>query len=547
MQIHELTKRNKRTDEGILDGIKSAISAAQTGFNAGKMNAPGDYAKYAGAAGAAGALTSPAAAAVAGEKTALDAAEKSRQAINKKLGLTGTDKEIKGATRAAGDLTAASTLDKQAQANQQQVQQQAQAMTQQFVQTPDFEDLGQVLPDPGQMLTVTLNGGQYFKDENGTWYAEPASNIDKPAPITADNTIKALNGVIDTDQYKQVPSILAAGAPVQKEAAGNFNRRALAMKQTKDLIAKKVVPIAIKNKVDPKKAFGTPEAKKAFDQLTKIAQMPYSKIKSTKTKKQKIKQAFTNYATATLNGALGQQAQPGQSNQVGNNQAGNTQRVANPADRMGAQQIAIKQGIDPKALTAMEKMVQQGKGDIVKQAVGLDESRKSLEQRLTEALNLLNETQVYITKDIHVRTPKGDYIKRASDQTWYDPNGVPIDPVKYADYIKKLDATPMAQTRYQADAKNAKGSDSALIKQQAANQAAAKAPTQVPAPQAAPDPLQQMADQERMQAILRNRDVAGLNSMIQDTFNQLQNAKIFNTGQEDYLNDRMKALMAMKA
>jgi hypothetical protein len=35
--------------------------------------------------------------------------------------------------------------------------------------------------------------------------------------------------------------------------------------------------------------------------------------------------------------------------------------------------------------------------------------------------------------------------------------------------------------------------------------------------------------------------------MIQDTFNQLQNAKIFNTGQEDYLKDRMAALIAMKA
>jgi hypothetical protein len=83
-----------------------------------------------------------------------------------------------------------------------------------------------------------------------------------------------------------------------------------------------------------------------------------------------------------------------------------------------------------------------------------------------------------------------------------------------------------------------------------ARQSAQPEPTLTPQVQSAPlpalDPVQQIADQQKMAAIMRSRDVAGLNSMIQDTFNQLQNAKIFNTGQEDYLKDRMAQLMAMK-
>jgi hypothetical protein len=36
MEIHEITKGSRRTDEGILDGIKKAVSAAKTGYNAVK-------------------------------------------------------------------------------------------------------------------------------------------------------------------------------------------------------------------------------------------------------------------------------------------------------------------------------------------------------------------------------------------------------------------------------------------------------------------------------------------------------------------------------
>lgn len=36
MEIHEITKGSRRTDEGILDGVKKAVSAAKTGYNAAK-------------------------------------------------------------------------------------------------------------------------------------------------------------------------------------------------------------------------------------------------------------------------------------------------------------------------------------------------------------------------------------------------------------------------------------------------------------------------------------------------------------------------------
>jgi hypothetical protein len=36
MEIHEITKGSRRTDEGILDGVKKAVSAAKTGYNVAK-------------------------------------------------------------------------------------------------------------------------------------------------------------------------------------------------------------------------------------------------------------------------------------------------------------------------------------------------------------------------------------------------------------------------------------------------------------------------------------------------------------------------------
>jgi hypothetical protein len=182
---------------------------------------------------------------------------------------------------------------------------------------------------------------------------------------------------------------------------------------------------------------------------------------------------------------------------------------------------------------------------------------KSLDNKLMEAIQMLKEEQVYITKDIRIRTAKGDYVKRVSDQQWYDPNGVMIDPDKYADYIKKLDATPMAQTQYQADAQKAakgRGPGGTDTGAQQSAAAAAAAPPPPPPPQApaatapAPqeDPMDQALKQQKMAQWLRGQNVDSLNAQIKDTTNQLRNAQIFGTGQADYLQQQLAQLIAMK-
>jgi len=581
MQIHELTKRRKPVDEGILSGIKDAFTAAKTGFQQG-ASAGTKSPNIAGAAGALGALTGPMAGAVASNQNALNAADKSRQAINKKLGLTGAN-AIQGAKRAAGDVSAASTQNKQAQASQQQVQKQVQTMTQTFVKTPEFADLSLVLPDAGKMLMVqTKNGGQYFKDDKGVWYAEAESPAVPPKQVPPQQT-KPLDALISADQYKQVASIVggvppatkdkksapniqggselqkaqAAGSaarqavgdnrselqiaaepnsivnrqmatdPTLKEAAGGFNRRAIAIKQAKDLVAKNVIPLATKNKVNPNQIASDPSTKKALDKLNKLSQATVSKIKSSKVKKQQVSQAFTDYATAALTSALGASGQGAPAdNQAANTPASQTEKA------MAVQTISKMTGQDGAKIAQAAETNPQ-----VKQALATI-TKESLEQKLNEALLLMNEAQIFITKDIVVKTASGNYVKNHRDQLWYDPNGTPIDPVKYAEYIAKLDATPQAQARYQADAVNSKGSDTGIANAE---------PIVPPAPELPADPIQQMADQQHLSTMMRVQQVNNLNAQIQDTFNQLQNAKIFNTGQEDYLKDRMAALIAMKA
>jgi hypothetical protein len=563
MQIHELTKRRKPVDEGILSGIKDAFTAAKTGFQQG-ASAGTKSPNIAGAAGALGALTSPMAGAVASNQNALNAADKSRQAINKKLGLTGAN-AIQGAKRAAGDVSAASTQNKQAQASQQQVQKQVQTMTQTFVKTPEFADLSLVLPDAGKMLMVqTKNGGQYFKDDKGVWYAEAESPAVPPKQVPPQQT-KPLDALISADQYKQVASIVggvppatkgkkptggagafnniaqqttaapaatpttasAAPAPALKEAAGGFNRRAIAIKQAKDLVAKNVIPLATKNKINPNQIASDPSTKKALDKLNKLSQATVSKIKSSKVKKQQVSQAFTDYATAALTSALGASGQGAPAdNQVANTPASQTEKA------MAVQTISKMTGQDGAKIAQAAETNPQ-----VKQALATI-TKESLEQKLNQALLLMNEAQIFITKDIVVKTASGNYVKNHRDQLWYDPNGTAIDPVKYAEYIAKLDATPQAQARYQADAVNSKGSDTGIANAE---------PIVPPAPELPADPIQQMADQQHLSTMMRVQQVNNLNAQIQDTFNQLQNAKIFNTGQEDYLKDRMAALIAMKA
>jgi hypothetical protein len=95
MQIHEITKR-QRTDEGLLDGVKDAISTAKNTA----VNAVGNKGKN---------LVNPGTFQQAQNVSALAQADAIRQKLNKKYGFTG-DKEVKGAVRSAnqqGKLTPA--------------------------------------------------------------------------------------------------------------------------------------------------------------------------------------------------------------------------------------------------------------------------------------------------------------------------------------------------------------------------------------------------------------------------------------------------------
>ena len=518
MQIHDITKRRPRTDEGLLDTLKAGIAGAKAVGQA---------------------AMSPTFGAVTRDQGALDAAERSRQAIEKKYGIT-----LPGAKRGAGEMYAGQEQAKaQAQAQTAQVTQQAQAATQAFTADPEFNDLSAILPDPGHVLVLnaTKDGAKYFKNENGKWFVKAAAG-GKTIPLEKRN-IEWAEQQIDQDQYGQEAfTTLEEATRYNRKALANASKKADAI-LNKTALAKKLNTNVSQIATDPKVKATVDNAKNILD---KAISTTYSVDKNAKVKKQKVEKAFQNYATAALQGmaTVGQEQ-----GSLGTNQSTQGQ-VSSPAQKAQSIQQLKQKGFTDPQIQAMEK------DPVVGQAINLinpiaSEQKKSLEQRLSEALSLINEDQVRITKDITVRTAGGNYVKRASDQTWYDPKGVAIDPDKYATYVKKLDGTPQAQTQYQADANKGmtssfQGTDVGFKAQQAVSQAAAKTPQQSAAPQAAPDPVQQIADQQKMAAIMRSRDVAGLNAMINDTFNQLQNAKIFNTGQEPYLKDRMAQLMAMK-
>jgi hypothetical protein len=659
MQIHELTKRRKPVDEGILSGIKDAFTAAKTGFQQG-ASAGTKSPKVAGAAGALGALTSPMAGAVASNQNALNAADKSRQAINKKLGLTG-DNAIQGAKRGAGDVSAASTQNKQAQASQQQVQKQVQTMTQTFVKTPEFADLSLVLPDAGKMLMVqTKNGGQYFKDDKGVWYAEAESPAVPPKQVPPQQT-KPLDALISADQYKQVASIVggvpaatkdkksapniqggselqkaqAAGSaarqavgdnrselqiaaepnsivnrqlatdPTLKEAAGGFNRRAIAIKQAKDLVAKNVIPLATKNKVNPSQIASDPSTKKALDNLNKLSQATVSKIKSRKDKKQRMKQAFTKYATAALTSAQGTADQ----SQDSATAATGKQGVNDPLAQTQAVHTLKQKGFTDTQIQAAQTQPEVSRALKTLSPLSVTEHKEIqlIEQKLKEGLldffqstdtktptkekpttvdepELSHEYQQYsnkiykqlkgdarITWDLDERITNAQRIQLIDA---YKSGQISISGL--ADALDKLTVSSDADKRMANSAERIdKKTEINKISQVLAdkNPKAFKKwnkmefdrkvawldwpiediihlldPPKYDPPKQ-PSLSQQAADAANTDAMKhRNQQYAAQNhnAQVQDVFNQLQNAKIYNTGQQAYLQDRLKALMAMK-
>ena len=173
MQIHEITKGRKRTDEGILDDLKAAVTATKTGFKKG------------GVTGALKNLTSNSAYAAALQQNTRASSMKNLDKLEKKWQKEKGDPNFK-VKRPISYYVDQVKADPEAKAERSKVEASAE---QKFV-------LGDVLPDPGQFLVVTSNNGKYFKDSQGKWYNEQGT------ATTGSN--KILDAIIDTDAYSQI-------------------------------------------------------------------------------------------------------------------------------------------------------------------------------------------------------------------------------------------------------------------------------------------------------------------------------------------------------
>jgi hypothetical protein len=564
MQIHELTKRRKqRTDEaGLLKGITNAISAAKTGYDAVKGTSGSTLAGVGKALGTLGqAATSPGFAAQSSKEASSAAGVAKYNALAKKYGFD--PMQDPNADNSAQTTPAAAT----AATGQADVA----AVAKQITSTPEFADLSQVLPDPGKLLFVTMkNGGKYYKDENGVWKNESGTAI-QGAPGTPGYG-KAFDKILDADQYtqvdlKEVPFGATSGTAAASTKTNPARAAASAtppVKEARNPMAQRSAASVVKGIIAKNKTLAKKLSDPTVQQAVQAASAKLDTIAQTrgmaaKSKKKRMVSAAQAMAKAVV--GAGQTAAPG--TPAGQDQQAQSQPgvaaqggQASPVQKnIAAQTITSKAKVDGTQLAkavATDPQVKQAVATIAK------ESRKPLTKRLEEALQLLKEEQVYITKDIRIRTAKGDYVKRVSDQTWYDPNGVPIDPVKYADYVAKLDKTPQAQTQYQADAQKAAkghgpGGTDTGAQQSAAAAAAAPPPPPPPPPQAPaaaaapqPDPMDQALKQQKMAQWLRGQNVDSLNAQIKDTTNQLRNAQIFGTGQADYLQQQLAQLIAMK-
>ena len=274
-------------------------------------------------------------------------------------------------------------------------------------------------------------------------------------------------------------------------------------------------------------AYTLPDAKQkldaAFQQLVAAQKNPAQQ-----------KKAFENYMTIAYAAVAYAKNQPGavKSNSVrGGNRNG---RGVNPHTTQG---YKLAKELDTDGADGLKSLA----GQQIKKT-----GNPALDDLLYSAGLTLSESQTFITKDIHVKTSKGDYIKRASDQQWYDPNGILIDPVKYASYIEKLDNTSAAKTRYQADAIKGKGSDTAYTKSAQSNIKPEKLKLQS-LDEPPKDPAAAMAKMQDLQYRMRNASVAQLNQRIEDTTQKLRMAEIVGTDQAKYLEQQLAMLIALKA
>jgi hypothetical protein len=544
MQIHEITKGPRRTDEGILDDLKAAVTATKTGYAQGGLK------------GVAKNLTSRTAYNQALQQNQRASTNKELNKLEKKWG----SKIKRPLSYYADQLKNPTTPEFKDEA--QKATQERQQLVPQFVQTFSDEPTtgpGDVLPDPGQVLTVELNKGKYYKTAAGKWYNEAGTAL----PQTSYAGVEKL---IDQDKYTQepVPPILSGGQvpPVEKTK--------------KTQATTKTAPVAKTQEPDVNEPLG--EAR-AVAQKGSLAQRATSRnagvptpqpatpaATSAKKGRANLKSDFGAWITSKLGG------EGGDYKKIIDSSPQIKQELTKIFTSMTTQKdpAVAKQLFDKYVLTAQAAMlkarVEGGVSDAdaepsmddklaqLRGEPGKKTGNQKLDSLLTQAGIALSESQVEITRDIHVKSPKGDYIKRYKDQQWYDPNGILISQDKYADFVKKLDATPAAQSAYQSELmrRDGGGSDTAAIKNREAAYSKAELDAAVKAavdkamaahPQPTPPPPQATAaDWAEHQAEVNRQN----NAALAKTMNDLRYAEYFNTGQQAYLQQQAAQLIGTK-
>ena len=499
MRIHEVTKAPQQVDEGLLDTVKNALTPAN-------MFSPKNFAT---------------------------AQQKSNQATaDRWIEKTNVERAAQGLDPLA-PLTRGKSLDQVIT----QYKQDPDTQTAIKKLEPEFEQ-DFVMPEAGKVLQVTnpKNNSIYYKADNGRWYNQDGGTI---SAVDATGLEQLANDPRNTDEV--IPPPVIADKIQVNEAAPKYTAGAEARRQLQRKATPAVEPTA--SVANPEQnlqqnfqawaeekipglagAYKNPEVKNKLDTAFKAL------VLSQKNPEQ-AKKEFVNYMTiAKASSVYVQQTQQGATTTI----RGNRRRKVIPRSQQGQ---ALAQELNTDGADGLASL----KGQQVRPT-----GNPALDDLLRSS-GVLAESQTFISKDIHVKTPKGDYVKKASDQQWYDPNGVLIDPIKYAEYIKKLDATTSAQTRYQADAIKGKGSDTAYEKRRIAKANARKS-TAIPAPAApAEDPAAAMLRLQDLQNKMRNANVSQLNQQIKDTTQQLRMADIFGTGQSDYLRQQLAMLIALKA
>jgi hypothetical protein len=596
MQIHELTKRRpqQEIDEGLLSGLKAAVNVAKTGADkfASAMVPGYDDVKDAITTGKAGYAQGAGKGKWAGIKQAAkNLADPRASAQAKNTRLQGqAEKDLKD-IESKYDIKAKRPLSwyKQQAAEKPELKKQRDDLIPTFDET---FDIGVVLPDPGQVLTVELNNAAYYKDGKGQWYQEPDTNNPdaKATPVSRPESIKALEGLIEKDQYSQIatPPALGGGnpqmkkgtqkttatdqtAPASKIPAANAPQQSgvaqgIAEAVTPGSIAKRsaqrnapvAAPVAktrTGGKV-PGQVSQTPNAVRQRNARAVKKQGGTSNLAAPVATTQsankggrrpgsaKLQKSFDGWIVKSFpefNEVIKQQDVKSELKQIFGQILSNADSKSAANELFKRYLITLQAGVlraqaggqgqpdaDQTQQSDIEAKLAQLRGKPIK---GTNDPE--VNQILKQAGLMINESQVAITKDIVVKTKSGDYVKRHTDQQWYDPNGVRIDPDKYADYIARLDKTPAAQTRYQADSKKGTGSADSFLKSQ----------TKPKAPELdEPEQHATAADWEAYKA----QQNAIQNQLIDQTVNDLRNAEYFKTGQEHYLQQQLAQLMAKK-